>query len=105
MARKKDMEFEVGNSKIKLGKSDYVVRGLGYILVTLYAIACVFPFLIIIGTSFTSESYIRNHGVPSESQTYLRSVLFSLHHLTYVVISSQLGTPLASPASLAQSRR
>ena len=63
MAKSKDMEFEVGNSKIKLGKSDYVVRGLGYVLVTLYAIACVFPFLIIIGTSFTSESYIRTHGV------------------------------------------
>ena len=63
MAKNKEIEFEASNSKIKLGTSDYIVRGIGYVLVTLYAVACVFPFLIIIGTSFTSESYIRTHGV------------------------------------------
>jgi len=63
MAKSNDIEFEASNTKIKLGASDYIVRGIGYVLVTLYAIACVFPFLIIIGTSFTSESYIRNNGV------------------------------------------
>ena len=49
MAKNKEIEFEASNSKIKLGTSDYIVRGIGYVLVTLYAIACVFPFLIIIG--------------------------------------------------------
>ncbi len=63
MAKAKDMDFEVGNSKIRLGASDYIVRGIGYFFITFYAVACIFPFLIIIGTSFTSESYIRTHGV------------------------------------------
>ena len=30
MARSKDIEFEASNSKIKLGVSDYIVRGIGY---------------------------------------------------------------------------
>ena len=47
MAKNKDIEFEASNSKIKLGASDYIVRGIGYVLVTFYALACIFPFLII----------------------------------------------------------
>ena len=63
MAKTKDMDFAPSNSKIKIGTSDYIVRGFGYILITLYSLACVFPFLIILGTSFTDETYIRTHGV------------------------------------------
>ena len=56
-------ELEMTGVKVKLGASDIIIRTFGYILITLYALACIFPFLIIIGTSFTSETVIRAEGV------------------------------------------
>lgn len=50
-------------AKVKLGTSDKIIRGFGYIFITFYAICCIVPFLIIIGTSFTSETVIRSEGV------------------------------------------
>lgn len=49
--------------KIKLGAADKFIRGFGYIFVSIYALCCLIPFLIIISTSFTSESIIRTDGV------------------------------------------
>ena len=51
-------EFEMTGVKVRLGVSDIIIRVFGYILITFYALACIFPFLIIIGTSFTNESVI-----------------------------------------------
>lgn len=51
------------NSMVKLGVTDRIIRGFGYIFVTIYALACIFPFLIIVGSSFTSEEVIRAEGV------------------------------------------
>lgn len=62
MAKTKTMTA-VGSSKVKLGTSDIIIRTIGYIFITIYALACVFPFLIIIGTSFTTEQVIRAEGV------------------------------------------
>ncbi len=59
----KTNELEMTGVKVKLGVSDIIIRVFGYILITFYALACVFPFLIIIGTSFTNESVIRAEGV------------------------------------------
>ena len=50
-------------TKVKLGASDLFIRGFGYTLVTIYAVCCIVPFLIILGTSFTSESYVTTQGV------------------------------------------
>lgn len=50
-------------TKVKLGASDMFIRGFGYTLVTIYAVCCIVPFLIILGTSFTSESYVTSQGV------------------------------------------
>ena len=52
----------VKGTKIKLDRSDIIIRTIGYVVVTLYALACVLPFLIIIGTSFTAEEVIRTEG-------------------------------------------
>ena len=49
-------------AEVKLGTSDKIIRGFGYIFITFYAICCIVPFLII-GTSFTSETVIRSEGV------------------------------------------
>ena len=61
--KKIDYDTYDSSARVKLGTSDYVIRGVGYVFVTLYALACVFPFLLIIGTSFTSEAVIRSQGV------------------------------------------
>ena len=56
-------QVEMTGVKVKLGASDIIIRTVGYVLIRLYALACVFPFLIIIGTSFTNETVIRAEGV------------------------------------------
>ena len=63
MAKKKDLDLASSSAKVKLGVSDIVIRTFGYILTTFYALACIFPFLIILGSSFTSESYLNRYGV------------------------------------------
>ena len=63
MARNKDDMLENTTSKIKLTTSDYVIRGIGYVFITLFAIASIFPFLIILGSSFESEDMIISKGV------------------------------------------
>ena len=50
-------------SKVKLTASDYVIRGIGYVFISLFAIACIFPFLVILGTSFETEENIITYGV------------------------------------------
>ena len=63
MAKKQDMDLQMSGAKVKLGKSDIVIRGAGYILITIYALACIIPFLLIIGTSFSNEAIIHAEGV------------------------------------------
>ncbi|MCI9143691.1 MAG: carbohydrate ABC transporter permease [Lachnospiraceae bacterium] len=63
MAKKEDKDLMDSGAKVRLGTSDKIIRGFGYTFITLYAICCIVPFLIIIGTSFASESLIRAEGV------------------------------------------
>lgn len=60
MAKKKDF---IEGTSVKIGTSDKIIRAIGYVLVTIYSLACVIPFIIIISTSFTSEATIRAEGV------------------------------------------
>ncbi|MCR5429054.1 MAG: carbohydrate ABC transporter permease [Lachnospiraceae bacterium] len=72
MAKKKDLDMASSSAKVKLGVSDIVVRGIGYFVTSIYSLACVFPFLVILGSSFSSESYLNLHGVqliPGEFST------------------------------------
>lgn len=63
MAKVKDYDMISSSAKVKLGVSDIIIRTFGYIFVSVYALACIFPFLMILGSSFTSEDYIRRYGV------------------------------------------
>ncbi|MBQ7430479.1 MAG: carbohydrate ABC transporter permease [Butyrivibrio sp.] len=63
MAKKNNEDSYMAGTRVKIGTSDKIIRGVGYVFVTLYALACIFPFLLIIGTSFTSETVIRAEGV------------------------------------------
>jgi putative aldouronate transport system permease protein len=47
---------------IKLGASDYVLRGISYASVSLFALFCALPFVLIISASFSSESAILANG-------------------------------------------
>lgn len=59
----KDKDLMESGAKVKLGTSDKIIRGFGYVFLTLYSICCIIPFIIIVSTSFTSESVIRAEGV------------------------------------------
>lgn len=63
MAKKENKDFMESGAKVKLGTSDKIIRGFGYVFLTLYSICCIVPFIIIVSTSFTSESVIRAEGV------------------------------------------
>ena len=63
MAKKEDKDMISSAAKVKIGTSDKVIRGFGYVFITFYAVCCIVPFLIIIGTSFASESVVRAEGV------------------------------------------
>ena len=72
MAKHPDDLMET-RSKIKLTASDYVIRGIGYVFITLFAIASIFPFLIILGTSFETEDNIISYGVTLFPRTFTTS--------------------------------
>lgn len=59
--------------KIKLDISDKVIRSIGYGVTGIYSLACIFPFLLIIGTSFSTEAIVRKTGstfIPKGFTTY-----------------------------------
>lgn len=63
MVNTKHQDLMTTGVKIKMDPTEKVTKVVGYVFVTLYALCCVIPFLIILSTSFTSESVIRNVGV------------------------------------------
>lgn len=49
-------------NKIKLDRSDRIVRGFAYIFISLFALMCLIPFVLMISTSFSTESEITKTG-------------------------------------------
>jgi len=49
-------------NKIKMDISDRIIQAFGYVFITIFSLACVFPFLLIISTSFSSENYVSKNG-------------------------------------------
>jgi putative aldouronate transport system permease protein len=56
------MEVSSKETRIQQDTSGIVIKILAYIFITLFTLACLIPFIIVISTSFTSESYIIKHG-------------------------------------------
>ncbi len=50
------------NNKIKLDRSDRIVRGFAYLFISLFALMCLVPFILMISTSFSTESEITKTG-------------------------------------------
>ena len=99
MAKVKDLDMVSSSAKVKLGASDIIVRGVGYFVTSFYALACIFPFLVILGSSFTAESYLNIHGVqliPGEFSTeaYRAVIKSGLIWRSYIVtiILTAVGT-------------
>ena len=49
-------------SKIKLGKSTVAIKLISYLVVILFTIICILPFILIISASFSTESIISKEG-------------------------------------------
>lgn len=67
-------------TKVKLDSSDKIIRGIGYFVSGFYALVCVIPFLLIVGTSFSSEAVVRKSGVsliPKEFTTFAYKMIFN----------------------------
>lgn len=57
-----DSGVVVKPGKVRADTSDYVLRGVSYTLVTIFAIFCLLPFMLILSASISDESQIREHG-------------------------------------------
>ncbi len=65
--------------KVKIDRADRTIRGFTYVFVSLFAVACIIPFWMIIASSFSTESAIRRSGFtlwPTDFSTYSYSLIF-----------------------------
>jgi len=65
--------------KIKLDMSDRIIRGFTYVIVTLFSIACIIPFWMVIASSFSTEEAIRRTGFtlwPTDFSLFSYELLF-----------------------------
>ncbi|MBP3644920.1 MAG: carbohydrate ABC transporter permease [Clostridia bacterium] len=65
--------------KIKLDASDRIIRGFTYVIVTLFSIACIIPFWMVIASSFSTEEAIRRTGFtlwPTDFSLFSYELLF-----------------------------
>lgn len=52
----------MSKNTIRMDPSTKFVKGFAYIFVLLLAVCCLFPFLLMVGTSFTNEAVVREYG-------------------------------------------
>lgn len=90
------------NQKIRIDSSDRVIRGLTYVLISLFAICCIIPFWLIFASSFSSEAAIRRSGFtmwPSEISTYsywllLKSPRMMIGAYMVTILMTAVGTSI-----------
>lgn len=52
----------MAKQKIKVCKSNQIIRGISYLFVSLFTIICILPFILILSASFSTESVISREG-------------------------------------------
>lgn len=65
--------------KIKLDLSDRIIRGITYVIISVFSVCCIIPFWMIIASSFSTEEAIRRTGFtlwPTETSLYSYELLF-----------------------------
>ena len=113
---KQDKDLMQSGAKVKLGTSDKIIRGFGYTFITIYAVCWIVPFLIVIATSFTSESVIRAEGVqiiPKDFSLQAYEMVLSSGNIFYsylltiamTVIGTFLGLSIISMTGYALQRK
>ncbi len=76
----KNKEVEVKGTRVKLDKADMFIRGFTYVITSIFALCCLFPFLLIVMSSFATEESIRRTGFtiwPSEFSTFSYELIFN----------------------------
>ena len=66
-------------TKVRLDKSDMIIRGITYVVITIFSVCCILPFWMIIASSFSTEEAIRRTGFtlwPTDFSTYAYELLF-----------------------------
>lgn len=66
-------------TRVKLDGADMFIRGFTYVFISIFALCCLFPFVLIVMSSFATEDSIRRSGFtfwPSEFTTYSYELIF-----------------------------
>jgi putative aldouronate transport system permease protein len=70
---------EVVRKNIREDSSSIIVRSFGYLFIGVFALLCLLPFLLVVGTSFTAESAVQKHGFniwPREFSIFAYKIVF-----------------------------
>lgn len=73
------MSREKETSRKNIDISTVIVRMIGYSFIGVFAISCLLPFILILATSFSSETSIMEHGFqlwPKEFSTFAYEIVF-----------------------------
>jgi len=72
-------QLERSSGSIRTDVSGTVIKIFGYAFISLFALCCLLPFLLVLGTSFTSEMSIKKYGFnfwPREFSTFAYKIVF-----------------------------
>ena len=89
-------------TKVKLDSSDRFLRGLTYVLFSVFTVVCIIPFWLIIASSFSSEAAIRRSGFtlwPSDFSLYSYQLIAMapdqlLGSYTVTILMTAIGTSI-----------
>ncbi|NBD23945.1 carbohydrate ABC transporter permease [Paenibacillus glycinis] len=73
------MQAEAVRKRIRSDATSLFVRGFGYAFIGLFALCCLIPFLLVLGTSFTNEGTIATNGFniwPRVFSTFAYKIVF-----------------------------
>src|SRR5688572_11917435 len=73
------MENTEESRSIRTDLSGIAVKAFGYLFIGFFSLCCLLPFLLVLGTSFTSEGMIKKHGFnfwPREFSTFAYKIVF-----------------------------
>lgn len=86
------MDEQLEHDRLRSDRSSIFLRWFSYIFIGAFALLCLFPFLLVIGTSFTSENAIKQFGFniwPKEFSLFAYKIIFENPNL---IIGSYLVT-------------
>ncbi|MDR0958925.1 MAG: carbohydrate ABC transporter permease [Propionibacteriaceae bacterium] len=88
-------------TKIKLDRSDIVLRGISYFFVTLFTVFCALPFVLILSASFSEESRIMRDGFSLFPQGFTFTAYEYIFRYPRVIIGSYVVTIVMTAAGTA----